>query len=389
MNVNQFSHYDWALVAFTAFVFVAHLVIITVPLIDYVYDELLYVNDARYMLDGTPTTFSHPPLAVGVIATSMKLFGDHGIGRRLPSVIAGTFALVILYCMVRRLRDEKTAFLAAFLLGMESLWFVHSSIAMLDIIAIFFGILCIYWYVLQRYVLAGIALGLGMLSKEVILFLFPVLVAQAFFTQSRLLSWPAIKKLSRIFLMLTLPALVIVLTGFALYNATFDLDQKGFTSPLKNMKAIVVHNEYAQAFTQEWAVHPLRWFVGFTPQPYFISEMEKDDGVVRREAQYFGQPNWVILYLFWIALPFAVVQAWKKRVLERLAVLLFAIPFLLFVGVALMRPTYPFYMLLFTPAICIMNACLLSRLPKHVIEIYAFAVITWFLIWFPRTLIMF
>ena len=78
-----------------------------------IFDEKHYVNSARIILGlphdpniaeryiGTPAGMDpnseHPPLAKGIIALSILIFGNNGFGFRIPSVIFGTLSILILY----------------------------------------------------------------------------------------------------------------------------------------------------------------------------------------------------------------------------------------------------------------------------------------------------
>jgi dolichyl-phosphate-mannose--protein O-mannosyl transferase len=107
-----------------------------------VFDEVYYAQDACWYLYASParcgveieTSRSHPPLGKWLIAGGIRLFGYHPLGWRIPSVLAGTLTVLLLYLLARRLlRSTMAASLAAGLLALDHLHFVHSRVAMLDI----------------------------------------------------------------------------------------------------------------------------------------------------------------------------------------------------------------------------------------------------------------
>ena len=78
-----------------------------------IFDESYYVNAARVLIGhsasghyrglaiGLDPNREHPPLGKALIALSMTLFGDGPLGWRLPSVLAGTGAVALVYALVR------------------------------------------------------------------------------------------------------------------------------------------------------------------------------------------------------------------------------------------------------------------------------------------------
>jgi 4-amino-4-deoxy-L-arabinose transferase-like glycosyltransferase len=379
--LEKYSKYDKAVIVLVAVVFVAHLLIIATPIKAYVFDEAHYVPSAKCMLNGTVCNVEHPPLSKAMIAFGIRIFGDNGIGWRLPTIIAGTLTIAIVYLLVRRLRDEKTALIAAFLLSFESLWFTHSSIALLDVIAVFFAILGVYLFVCNRKILSGIAFGLGLLSKETVLLVIPALVLYAVFVQPKVWSKDALKAGLKVCLSVGLTAIIVFLVGLNAYDVTYD----AFPTPFHHVARMVRHNQAIEAPRFSDVIHPMRWFSGFIPDPYFLTTVRVGEHK-RSFAQYYAQPNLVVLLIIWLALPYALANAWKKEPLELLNLLVAGIVFLAYVVLAASRITYPFYMLLFLPSLCIINATFLARLQKPVLICYGLGVLAWFIFWFPRNI---
>lgn len=383
----KLSWSEWGLVALVAVVFLAHLLIIRVPMQSYVFDEAYYVPAAQCFINGTPPgkacNLEHPPLAKALMAASMSVFGNNGLGWRLPSVIAGTLALAIVYFLTRRWTDEKTAFLATFLLGFETLWFIHSSVAMLDIIAIFFGLLGIYWFVSDQKVLAGIALGLAMLSKETLFLLLPILAVYAAIQNARLFSRDAVQAAWRFCKTTGIVAVIVLLAGLMLYNQATG----AFPTPYHNIKQIVSHGKAIGVARLSEGVHPFQWFSGVYPWSYYVTTVSAGGKPIARPVQYYGQLNYVVFFLFWLALPYAWREARKKKPLELLHLLIIGISFAAFMALDVLRVTYYYYLLLFLPSICVLNARFLARFPKNVIITYCIGVVLWFVFWFPRNVL--
>jgi predicted membrane-bound dolichyl-phosphate-mannose-protein mannosyltransferase len=145
-----------------------------------IFDEAYYVNAARVILGQTPPTGAnyataplgrdpnreHPPLAKLLIAGTMRLLGDNAWGWRLASVILGTLAIPALYGIARRGGlAAPAALLATFIFAFDNLIFVHSRIATLDIFVVAFILFGLYAFLIERPILAGLALALATLCK--------------------------------------------------------------------------------------------------------------------------------------------------------------------------------------------------------------------------------
>jgi 4-amino-4-deoxy-L-arabinose transferase-like glycosyltransferase len=145
-----------------------------------IFDEAYYVNAARILLGwpvapgahyagsiaGLDPNIEHPPLGKLVLAASMLLFGDNGVGWRVPSVIAGMIALASVYGIVRASGETvRLAILVVALLAFDNLTLVHGRIGTLDMLYLA-PILVGSWLALRgRFALAGVLMALGMLVK--------------------------------------------------------------------------------------------------------------------------------------------------------------------------------------------------------------------------------
>jgi dolichyl-phosphate-mannose-protein mannosyltransferase len=145
-----------------------------------IFDESYYVNAARVLLGWTvphgasyagspvgldPNT-EHPPLGKLLIALSMLVFGDNGLGWRLPSVLAGMIALGAVYGIVRAAGESAwLGILVVVLVAFDNLTLVHGRIGTLDMLALA-PILVGAWLALrERWGLAGLAMAVGLLIK--------------------------------------------------------------------------------------------------------------------------------------------------------------------------------------------------------------------------------
>jgi predicted membrane-bound dolichyl-phosphate-mannose-protein mannosyltransferase len=134
---------------------------------DTVFDEYYYTADSYNITQNMGTErVEHTPVGKLFIAAGIMAFGNNPIGWRLPSIIVGTLMLVLFYDICRRLNmKHKYAFLATMLLAFETTFFLHSSIAMLDIFMVFFSFVAFWLYLKGWYELCAVAIALSGLAK--------------------------------------------------------------------------------------------------------------------------------------------------------------------------------------------------------------------------------
>ena len=116
--------------------FVGSLILYTVAVINLdqlVFDEAHYVPAARAMIEGKTNPIpEHPPLGIMLIASSILIAGDTPFGWRLGSMLAGSWLLVGLLLLCRRLSLRRIVYVGCLLLTSHFIY-IHARIAMLDI----------------------------------------------------------------------------------------------------------------------------------------------------------------------------------------------------------------------------------------------------------------
>jgi predicted membrane-bound dolichyl-phosphate-mannose-protein mannosyltransferase len=378
--------YELSLALLLLVVLGAHLAISETPREGLVFDEAFYVPAARDLITGIATNVEHPPLAKGLVALSILAFGDRAIAWRLPSILAGTIAILLLYVLTRRLADKKTALLAAFLLAFENLWFVHSSIAMLDIVAVTLGLAALLLLVRREWVWTGAVVGLAMLAKETMAVL--VVVAAVY---AALQSPPgtsarkAAREAGAVLFFVGVSAFVVFMAGLQIYDSAYD----AFPTAFAHVARMIRHNRAIAAPAFSDAVHPWQWFSGFTPSGYYVTSTAIGKDLRRTYVQYMGQPNLVVVLLVWLALPFSMPLVKARNPNATLHVVIFAVSWAFFAATAFARITYPYYMLALIPSLCVLVAVFLSRLPRAMVLTCLVGGVLWFLAWFPVNMLAF
>jgi dolichyl-phosphate-mannose--protein O-mannosyl transferase len=190
-----------------------------------VFDEVYFPVDARDDVKGMelcrPSTVDckynyfdpEPPFAKEVIAAGEWSYGwyratfqgAHGdfidlgfntFGWRIAVAIVGTLCVTLMYLLAFRLwRNRVFAVAAATFVGFDGMFFVQSRIGMIDIIPVFMILLCYYLFLVHlqsrtqaesigSLVLLGVALGVGVAAKWVVLAAFATIL---FFLVGRML----------------------------------------------------------------------------------------------------------------------------------------------------------------------------------------------------------
>lgn len=134
---------------------------------DLIFDEHFYVHDANSVLHGQvgprqpqlwmpgdEIGLAHPPLGTLSIAVGILALGDDPWGWRVPSAIAGTLLIALVYPLARRLRLSPCwALVALVLAASDTMLIAESRIGVLDPFVALWSAVCIYCAL--RYVQSG------------------------------------------------------------------------------------------------------------------------------------------------------------------------------------------------------------------------------------------
>src|SRR5579883_2880617 len=132
----------------------------------YVFDEAYYTTSAKDLLGLIPNNLEHPFFGKIWGAIGIYLFGNDFFGWRIFYVIIGTLAVWVFYEVARVFFSKEKALFAAAFLGFETLFFIHTSLLLLEGPPILFGLLGFLCYFKKRYYLSAFSFGLSIISKE-------------------------------------------------------------------------------------------------------------------------------------------------------------------------------------------------------------------------------
>jgi predicted membrane-bound dolichyl-phosphate-mannose-protein mannosyltransferase len=372
-----------------------------------IFDESYYVNASRVILgwtvpSGAPYAGSpigldpnteHPPLAKLLMAGSMLVFGDNGLGWRIPSVVAGVAALSAVYWIVRGAGESQwLGVLAVSIYSLDILSFVHGRIGTLDMMALAFILLGAALALRRHWMLAGVAFALGALCKETAVFgLFAFLILEG------LSLLDARRRGEGLRLEALRPAaicmgafLVVGLSGLWVLDWRFT----SFASPLDHLAKLFGYGIALQGGPSPSGIasNPWDWLVNGGQFDYLrVAVNSLSNGQVvasRATVEFRALLNPVLIGSAALIVPFAVVAARNvKSQLARWSIVWMAANYLPFVGLALVshRISYLYYILPTIPGLAVAAAILLARsgLPRLVTLSYLGASAVAFAAYFP------
>jgi 4-amino-4-deoxy-L-arabinose transferase-like glycosyltransferase len=376
-----------------------------------IFDEAYYVNAARKILGwavpegahyydavaGLDPNQEHPPLGKVLMALSMLVFGDNGLGWRLPSLIAGMAALVAVYLIVRAAGETRwLGVLAVGLLAVDNLALVHSRIGTLDMMVLAPILLAAWMSLKGRWLAAGVLVGIGMLFKLTALYgLLALLVWAALML---LLEWRERMKVRlrdfRPFVSLLVAFVLVTIGGLWLLGMRFSA-QPG---PIAHLQHMISYGANLKSSAGEPGSCP---GIDSTPWQWVVNDCEINylrvnvtvsagDKIIAQRAtiDFRGALNPFLIGAMPLGFLFAAWYAVRRG--SRLAgwSLVWAganwLPYVFLVAVS-GRVTYLYYFLPVVPAIAVAVALLLRRsgLPRAVTWGFVVVYLLGFLAYFP------
>ncbi len=371
-----------------------------------IFDESYYVNVARVLLGIHPpagahyadaTLFldpepAHPPLGKVLIAASMAIFGDNGLGWRVPSVVAGMAALAAVYGIVRAAGGKAwLAVLAVGLYSLDILSFIHGRIGTLDMMFVAFLLIGAWLALRDRWLLAGAALALGTLVKIPGVYGFAAVFAWqglALWRTSRQerLTWAHLVPIAGLVGAYALVGLAVLWL--------LDLRFTNYPTPLDHVSRMLSYGLALQSGFSPSGITsaPWEWLVNGGQFDYLKTAVNTlVNGEItgsRTIVQFRALMNPVLIGSASLAVLLGGWLAWKRNnALAAWAVLWIAANYLPYWALVVFahRITYFFYVLPSVPALAILAAIFLteSRLPSFVRWGYVAAALIAFLAYFP------
>jgi len=326
-----------------------------------VFDESYYVPASLNLLNGTASNLEHPFFGKIWGALGISVFGDNFFGWRIFYAVIGTLAVWMMYELAKQFFTKEKAMLAASMLAFENLFFIHTSLLLLDGPPVLFGIAGFLAYFKKRYYLSALAFGLCVLSKESGVFFLLGLVLYHLWANGKSLRTPGMTRgLKKVVVFAVIVSLVV---GLPLWGYDYAYHPYQSSQVVVAPEVIVsngnsttttvtstVHGAYVSnplenflyyfsyqsslkgcGSINQWNCYPWSWILPFkvSPLPYYVSTVTvtvqgANGTVISREnnhpIDWQGIGNLVVWYSIWLVVPIA---AWKlvKRTAKEVDVL--------------------------------------------------------------------
>jgi dolichyl-phosphate-mannose-protein mannosyltransferase len=163
----------------------------------YVFDEVYHAFTAKEFLvghkeawewwtkppPGVAYEWTHPPLAKEIMAASMYIFtSTDAWAWRLPGVLMGTLATLLVYLLGIKLLNKKSyALIATFVFSFDGLNFVQSRTGMNDIYYVTFALASLLFILNKKFFLSAILFGLAISSKWAAIYLVGMYMGMGFY----------------------------------------------------------------------------------------------------------------------------------------------------------------------------------------------------------------
>ena len=381
---------------------------LNVPARGLIFDEAFYVNAARIIIGlpadshyagspiGLDPNTEHPPLGKVLIAASMSAFGDDPLGWRLPSIVAGLVALVVVFEIVRRTdRSAWLAVLVVALVSFDNLSFVHGRIGTLDMLVLAPMLIGSLLALQRRWLLAGLAVGIALLMKLTAIYAVLAVGLWLLFTDG-----PAWWRARRIPLRdLAGPATFVIVASVVFVGglALLDAQYTTYASPFDHIARMVSYGASLQtrvstAFCPEADSQPWQWLFNECQITYFRIDVTVKAGeeILTKvpTIDFRGALNPLLVGAIPLAALFTAWYGWRTR--NQLAIWALtwtAANYLPYVALAVFtnRIMYIYYALPLVPALAAGVALLLVRsgLPRPIRWGFVLAYLAGFVAYFP------
>jgi predicted membrane-bound dolichyl-phosphate-mannose-protein mannosyltransferase len=408
LDFNLKNLYDRLFLILFAVDLVLRVIWLDKPAGSLIFDEYYYVNVARVILrlpqspgsngqppyvnaiPGLDPNHEHPPLAKLLIALSMYLLGDNAYGWRIPSVIFGAVAILVFYLLMKKTsKFKQVPIIATFLFSFDTLGFVLSRIAILDIFMLTFMLLGFYWYFTGHSWLSAFGMALASLAKITGIAGFGIIIVvhalKCVKKRSKTGTWkPFLSWFEKYF--------VVFLVSFLVILTVLDRLWVGYSNPFDHLGYMLSYSTGLVSACPNGIIScPWQWLVNQVQIPYFVVNVQVPAGTQVGEYEsiaFMGMMNPTILYLTIPGLVYLSYHYFHKMDdFSSFILIWFAATYFPYLPAVIFghRVSYIFYFLPAMPAVCAAVAHMITdqNPPRLVVLFYLAVVLGWFINMFP------
>ena len=378
-----------------------------------VFDESYYVPAANDLLNGVASNLEHPFFGKVPGALGIALFGNNFFGWRIFYVVIGVLTVWVFYELALMFFSKEKALIAASFLGFETLFFIHTSLLLLEGPPIFFGLLGFLLYFKRQYYLSALSLGLSILSKEWgLYFVIALVLYHSYYLVSQhkvreIFEPYSLKKLSLFAVIL----LLVVALPLWWYDLAYHASVNGaaWNGPWDNFAyyysyhtSLTISASDAQNTWDHYAwgwilpinVNPSGYFVT-TVLHYNVSNGTKTLAYTTHPIDWLGIGNLVVWYSIWAIVPFLILKPLLTRKLSELEAFVGIWIFAtyapsLYLSAIVHRVVYSFYFINVDPALALGIPMLVTfiapedlRMQRILLAVWLAAAIIFFILFFP------
>jgi dolichyl-phosphate-mannose-protein mannosyltransferase len=344
-----------------------------------VWDESYYVGSSNHfdqdLLHLVPSNLEHPFFGKVWGALGIYFFGYNFFGWRIFYVIIGVVAVWLFYELALVFFSKDKALFAASMLGLETMFFFHTTLALLEGPPLLFALASFLLYFKKHYYLSALCMGLCVLSKEwgvyflIGLVLYHLAVSFHNLFKGRV-SAPQLasnRNLWMLFVFLLIVA-AVDLGSLWVYDLIYRpvVNSVLVTNPLQNWGYYISYQSsltcntgfdpsLPTCTTSSWNYDPWRWIIPYnvTPSNYYSAGPTGGPP----QIQWLGIGNFIVWYSIWLIVPILIVKGITRKIgrIDLLVSAWIASTYLpwFFISIFLHRVEYAFYMVNVDPGLAL------------------------------------
>lgn len=239
----------------------------------FAFDEYHFVRNARNYITHQADWNDHPPLGKLLMVPTIQLFGDNGVGWRLPSVLLGLVIIALVGLIAGKVfNDKRVGLLAAAFVAIDGFFISYARIALLDtpLTAFMYGALALMLWgrSLAWFAGAGVCIGLAVATKWTGVCI--ILVAPFLLMRQRRAPWHVL------WMFAVASVVYVVVVAAALSITRQPISLAGLMgSNLSLLKHHTAFTVWDNAASSKWYTWP------FLTHPIVLSYAKTEAGMVR------------------------------------------------------------------------------------------------------------